>query len=387
MRGLLLILLLMAFGAMEVAPVMVMAQDSGQQQQQQPPHRRTLLEMLFGPREPPPPPVQQYVPPKRKVLPPQLPPAKPAIAKAPGATRIAVFGDSLAVDLGKALDRLYADDPNLAVLQQGVGSSGFARSDYFDWNKVLGEQIGANSFDLAVVMIGINDRQTITVDGKGVKPLTDPWNAAYSARLNGFLGALRAAGKPVVWIGLPPVLPPQLSAATIEITALERLASYGNGADFLDVYDRFLDENGEYAAQGPDLNGQQVLIRKSDGVHFTNAGSDKLAFYLGQAIKLFYHGGGVSIDVTDPLTGTDAAAMLRLPYQGVGQIRLLQVAGAVMSLTGTPARSDDLVDASAQPPAPGFDLKQLVDAPTGRADAFGAGVDPDAAVRAATVGR
>jgi len=178
-----------------------------------------------------------------------------------------------------------------------------------------------------------------------------------------------------------------LSATTSQITTLERLASYANGADFLDIYDHFLDENGNYVDKGPDLNGQQVLMRKSDGIHFTNAGSDKLAFYVSQAIKLFYHGGGVSIDVTDPLAGTDAAAMLRPPYQGVGQIRLLQVAGAVMPLTGTPVRSDNLVDAGTQRATPGFDLKQLIDAPAGRADAFGVGIDPDAAVRAGAVGK
>lgn len=376
MRRLIWLLLIVVLGAIAVAPGPAFAQN------QAPPHRRTLLEMLFGPRTaPPPPPVQQTAPPppRRRAPPARLPPAKPTIAKAPGATRIAVFGDSLAIDLGKGLVRAYADDPDIAILQQGVGSSGLVRQDYFDWSKAIGKEIAANSFDLAVVLIGINDRQNIRTNGQSLKPLTDPWKAVYTDRLGAMLGELRVAGKPVVWVGLPPFRATAYNAAMTQITTLQKLASYGNGADFVDIYNRFLDDNGNYSSYGPDINGQQVLLRRSDGIHFTNAGADKLAFYVTQAITLFYHGGHMSIEVTDPLAGTDADKMLRPPLQGVGQTALLQVAGAVTSLTGIQPRADALVDAALSKPAAGFDAQQMVDAPEGRADAFGAGVVPTAA--------
>lgn len=347
--------------------------------QSQQPQRRTLLEMLFGPRTPPPqavPQPQRQAPVVRRRVPPKLPPAKPGLVKAEAATRIAVFGDSLAGDLGKGLERFYADNPDIAVLQQSVGSSGLVRQDYFNWNEAISKQIKADSFDLAVVMIGLNDRQNLRVDGTSVAPLTDAWNAAYSARLNQLLGELAAANKPVVWVGLPPMQSSSLTSGTSQITMLERLASYGNGVSFVDIYDHFLDANGNYASRGPDINGQQVLIRRSDGIHFTNAGADKLAFYVNKAIKLFYHGGSMSINVVDPLAGTDAGKMLRPPYQGVGQIRLLQVAGEVTSLTGTPPRAQALVEGAGQQSGTGFNLKQLIEAPKGRADAFGAGIDP-----------
>lgn len=386
MRRLLLILMVVGFAFGDIAPGLVMAQsfNAPLEAPQQPAHRRTLLEMLFGPRDNSPDQQQQLqqqqvVPPKRKAQPAaQLPPAKPIVAKADSATRIAIFGDSLAVDVGKAIDRFYADDPNVSVLQQEVGSSGFVRTDFFDWNKAIAQQIKDNSFDVAVMIIGINERQTMNVDGNSYKPLTDEWNKAYSARLNSFLAQLRAANKPVVWIGLPPMAPPQFSSAMSQISSLQRLASFGNGAEFVDIYDKFLDDNGNYVDSGPDVNGQQALMRKSDGIHFASAGADKVAFYASQAIKLFAHGAGAGLAVADPLAGTDAAQMLRPPYQGLGQIRLLQVAGAVMPLTGTQPRADDLVNAASADVSPGFDLKQLLNAPVGRADAFGAGVDPEA---------
>jgi hypothetical protein len=384
MRRAFVLILILLFAGCELAPAMAQGIfGRTQQYQQQPPQRRhrTLLDMLFGPRDdtqtqyqPPP----QQAPAVRKPRAAQLPPAKPTIAKAENATRVAVFGDSMAADIGKALDRFYADDPNVAIIQQAVGSSSFARPDYFDWSKAVAKQIAANSFDVAVVSIGINDRQTISADGESLKSLTDAWDAEYSRRLNVFLDELRAANKPVIWVGLPPMASASFSNAMSQISSLQRLAAFGSGAEFVDIYDRFLDENGNYEQSGPDVNGQQAQMRRSDGIHFATAGADKVAYYVSQSIRLFAHG-GAGLAVTDPLAGSDAAAMLRPPYQGLGQAKLLQLAGAVVSLTATQPRADALVTAGSPEIAAGFDVKQMLEAPVGRADAFGAGVSPEAA--------
>lgn len=352
--------------------------------------RRTLFDLLFG-EEPAPPPVvvqpqrprqtPQSQPVQRKPTPAPAPapPPEPTIEKSPDAIRLAVFGDTLASDLSKALERLYAEDPNLVILNKGVGDSGFVRTDFFDWDAEISEEIAADSFDLAVVMIGINDRQEISQGGQSYASLSEPWNTVYQARITSFLGKLRAARKPVIWMGLPPMSKSEYSAAISQISNIQRLASFSGGAEFLEIYERFLGEDGKFAAYGPDVNGQSARMRKDDGIHFATAGADKLAFYLSQSIRTFYNGGTVSVAVVDPLQGTDAAAMLRPPYQGLGQIRLLEVAGAVIPISRVPARAGDLLTATgAQPPASPFTLDQLMSAPIGRADAFGVGIDPSA---------
>ena len=341
--------------------------------------RRTLFDLLFGDDQPQAPveqPRQQPRQQPRSQPAPRasLPPPKPQIEKAADATRLAVFGDSLAVDLAKALERFYAEDPNLVVIGQGVGSSGFVRADYFDWDKAIGEQIAADSFDLAVVIMGINDRQDIG----SYAALSEPWNAAYQARIADFLGQLRAARKPVIWVGLPPMAKGDYSTAMTQISNIQKLASFSGGAEFLDIYERFLGEDGKYSSYGPDVSGQNALMRKDDGIHFSAAGADKLAFYLSQTIRTFYRGSGVSVAVGDPLLGTDAAAMLRPPYQGLGQIRLLEVAGAVIPLSRAPQRAGELLTAAGAPATPAFTLDELVAAPIGRVDAFGVGIDPTA---------
>ncbi len=361
----------------DVAPAFAQNETMLVAQQQR---RRTLFDLLFGDDQQQAPAEQPRQQPRQQPRKPapapraSLPPPKPQIEKAADATRLAVFGDSLAVDLSKALERFYAEDPNLVVIGQGVGSSGFVRADYFDWDKAIGEQIAADSFDLAVVIMGVNDRQDIG----SYKALTEPWNAAYQARIADFLGQLRAARKPVIWVGLPPMGKGDYSAAMTQISNIQKLASFSGGAEFLDIYERFLGEDGKYSSYGPDVSGQNALMRKDDGIHFSAAGSDKLAFYLSQTIRTFYRGKGVSVAVSDPLLGTDAAAMLRPPYQGIGQVRLLEVAGAVIPLSRAPQRAGELLTASGGPAGPGFTLEQLVAAPIGRVDAFGVGIDPAA---------
>src|SRR5688572_28147338 len=77
--------------------------------------RRSLLDLLFGNDEPEPPRViEAPAAPRAPVA--DAPPPKPKIEKSPTATRLAVFGDSLAIDFAKALDRFYSEDPNLVVV-------------------------------------------------------------------------------------------------------------------------------------------------------------------------------------------------------------------------------------------------------------------------------
>ena len=372
---------LFVFG--EAAPVFAQGGEPVLMAQQQ--RRRTLFDMLFGEEQQVQPPARQQQrqqqprqqAPAASAAPPTPPPAK--VQKSENATRLAVFGDSMAIDLSKALERFYAEDPDLVVLDQGVSSSGFVREDFFDWDQAIAEDIAENSFDLAVVIIGINDRQEINVDRQTLKPLTPQWTEAYQARIASFLNTLRAARKPVIWVGLPPMAKADYSAAISQINTVQRLASFSGGAEFVDIYERFLGEDGRYSSYGPDVSGQNALMRKDDGIHFSSAGADKLAFYLSQSIRNFYRGGSVSIQVADPLAGTDAAAMLRPPYQGLGQTRLLEVAGAIIPINRAPQRASGLLTAGA-PTAPeaAFTLDQLMSAPAGRVDAFGVGIDPAA---------
>jgi len=305
---------------------------------------------------------------------PAQPPATSEVEKSENAKRVAVFGDSLAVDLARALERLYADNPEIVVLEEAVGSSGFVRDDFFDWNAAIEDELIADSFDVAVVAIGINDRQALN----GAEALSDPWRSAYRDRIDAFLGDIGAAGKQVIWLELPPMQQPSYGAAMAQISSIHKAAVNGAGGAWVETYDRYLGEDGNYSANGPDLNGNIVDMRKGDGIHFSAAGADKLAFYIDRAMGSNSTGrvslSGSTSEVADLLAGTDAGQMIRPPYQGLEQMRLLEMASFVQDLGGAAQRANDLIVAGQTTAGTrSFALEDMLDAPAGRVDAFGLG--------------
>ncbi|AVX03248.1 hypothetical protein MXMO3_00715 [Maritalea myrionectae] len=362
--------------AATMAPRPAFAEERIQVAQNNSGERRTLFDILFGrnKKEKPAPQPQRTTP--QRSSPSVVAPAKvKTIEKAPDATRLLVIGDGLSIDLAKGLDRFYAEDPQLKILGAGVGSSGFVRDDYYDWNEAIEERLAEDDFDMVVVAIGTNDRQVIRTDKGVFDPLTEEWRAAYRDRLAQFLSQLKAANKPVVWVGLPPMRSNSYSSAMSQISSIHRLVAFEFGVEFVDIYERFVDEDGNYTAYGPDLNGQNAQMRKGDGIHLTARGNDKLAFFVDKSIKTFYRGGSVTIAVADPLANSDAAQLQRPPFQGLSQVRMLEVAGIVRPLGEKPrADAGGLVVKSAQS-TPAVRLEQLMEAPIGRADAFGVGVD------------
>ena len=58
-----------------------------------------------------------------------------------------------------------------------------------------------------------------------------------------------------------------------------RTAAESAGGEFVDIWDGFVDENGAFVDNGPDMNGQPVRLRGADGINLSKAGKRKIAFY------------------------------------------------------------------------------------------------------------
>src|SRR5262249_18032327 len=57
------------------------------------------------------------------------------------------------------------------------------------------------------------------------------------------------------------------------------------GIIYVDIWDGFVDEDGDFAMQGPDFEGQTRRLRTADGVYFTKAGAVKLASYVDRELR------------------------------------------------------------------------------------------------------
>ena len=114
---------------------------------------------------------------------------------------------------------------------------------------------------------------------------SDKWELAYVRRIDATIAALKSAGVPVIWVGLPSQRGSKASADSAYLNELYRSRAEKAGIVYVDVWDGFVDEAGKFSPQGPDYQGQVRRLRTGDGIHFTKFGARKLALYVEREIE------------------------------------------------------------------------------------------------------
>jgi hypothetical protein len=95
-----------------------------------------------------------------------------------------------------------------------------------------------------------------------------------------------------------------MSADMLAFNDIYRSAAEEVGGEFIDIWDGFIDENGAFAVVGPDMNGQRVRLRGSDGINLTSAGKRKVAFYVERPLnKLLGNAAAPGLASLGPQTG------------------------------------------------------------------------------------
>jgi hypothetical protein len=200
---------------------------------------------------------------------------------------ITVVGDSLAILAAQGLTEAFADRPEVTITNLARDLSGLTRDDYYDWPKAARALLARKpKIDVAVIVVGINDLQPMSVDGHALDTLSDEWRAKYVERIESFVAPFHEAQVPVYWIGLPPMQDEKFNGEVLALNELYRDHAEKAGAAYVDIWDAFVDSNGRYAAFGPDVDGQNAKLRAGpDGIYLTKAGSRKLAHFLEAEIR------------------------------------------------------------------------------------------------------
>ncbi|MFM8748405.1 MAG: DUF459 domain-containing protein [Aestuariivirga sp.] len=193
------------------------------------------------------------------------------------ARRVLVLGDGVGGGLGAGLLRAAATDPGLDVVSRFNEESGLARPEVYDWAATAQKILEGATFDVIVVMLGANDRQTIR-DGELRQPFgSEGWAAAYRKQADRLLDALQASGARVIWVSLPPLKDPDYDAAVRAITALQRERVEARGMTFLDLRPQLSGADGGFAETVQDASGTVVKLRGRDGISFFKAGNNLMA--------------------------------------------------------------------------------------------------------------
>ena len=206
-------------------------------------------------------------------------PEPEAVEKLDNARVILVVGDFLADGLAEGLETAYAEAPGVRIVSSTSGSSGFVRDDYFDWPGEIGAILDEYKPSIVMVMIGANDRQQLLVGGSREKVRSEAWTAEYTRRVADLAKQVRDRGLPLFWVGLPSFKSGSMTADMLAFNDIYRTTAENLGAEFIDIWEGFVDDSGAFSAVGPDMNGQRVRLRGSDGINLTRAGKRKVAFY------------------------------------------------------------------------------------------------------------
>jgi uncharacterized protein len=253
----------------------------------------------------------------------------------PPSQTVVVIGDSMADWLGYGLDEKYADQLETGIERKIQATSGLVRYDAkngaLDWSQAAQDALSNEKPNAIVVMLGLNDRVPLrekapaqpkrsgepaqgenqsasrTSQDKAAAPAeaktpqqaasqqpvpsgpydfhTDQWAALYTKRIDAMIAALKSKGVPVIWVGLPAIRGTKASSDISYLDELYRERAERAGIIYVDIWDGFIDEDGDFAMQGPDFEGQIRRLRTADGVHFTKAGAVKIASYVDRELR------------------------------------------------------------------------------------------------------
>jgi uncharacterized protein len=213
-----------------------------------------------------------------------------AVEKSEDARKVLVVGDFVAGGLGEGLETAYGENADVVIVTRSSGSSGLVRDDYYDWPGTLGGILEAEEPDIVIVMIGANDRQQLVVDGRRQEPRSDPWMEEYEARIRKMVDIVREHEAHLIWAGMIPFRFRSMSSDMIAFNDLYRRVTEEAGGEYVDVWDGFVDEEGNFATNGPDMNGQPAQLRAGDGINITRAGKRKIAFYVEKPLNRLLEG-------------------------------------------------------------------------------------------------
>ena len=198
-----------------------------------------------------------------------------------------VLGDSLGSGLWQGLHQNFrgAVAPAIKVIKKAKANTGIVRSDRFNWMENIEKMATGGGFQIAVLMFGANDRQTIRAKSKRHHFRTPEWEQIYRERIDRMIRALKRKKIAVYWVGLPNVRVPSLREEFAHFNAIFKEKADEHGIHFIETWDVTNDENGEWQSSGKTVQGRKAVLRAKDGTHFTSSGYRRLAQFPEEILR------------------------------------------------------------------------------------------------------
>lgn len=236
-------------------------------------------------------------------------PPEPAGSSGPGGTsflnpfpdndtyRIQVFGESLAEGLLGGLTELLAKEGRLQFVRKHRVLANLIKGDITEEAKSIEAELEREAPHIAIILPNMTQRypwrenfdRRFPPGSEARKDEIDRrrgvWKSEYGQRIDRLMRSFKRKGVAVYWVSLPVMRNGFMNEDAQVINEMLRERAAINGGKFIDIHPGFADEEANFQAWGPDLEGKSRQMRDGDGVHFTGAGYRKLAHFIDKELK------------------------------------------------------------------------------------------------------
>ena len=186
--------------------------------------------------------------------------------------------------IAAGMTRALGSDTAITIQDLSVPSSGFLRSDYYNWPQkleaVFADQKDGERFDAAVIFLGMNDYQDMwTTGGIILTAGSSEWEEVYRKMVKVHLDTALASVPRLYWLGLPVVRSAAYNEKMQYLNAVhDSVAEEYDSKKLVRISLKGLVEQygtGYIGAIKPEGSAWIALIQ-GDGIHYTVEGGEYL---------------------------------------------------------------------------------------------------------------
>ena len=204
--------------------------------------------------------------------------------------RVLIIGDSIGEDLGYSLVNDLAATGAVGAILDAHVDTGLSRPDYFNWPAELNADMARYGPQVVVVMLGGNDAQNFIVNNQVMTVGTAAWVSAYAQRVAQMMTEATSRGAQVIWVGMPSMADPALSADMKLIDNIDRAqATLHAGVIYVSSTAVLCGPGGQYEEYLTTPSGTEIEVRTPDGVHLAPGGSEILARRVMAVMRSWLH--------------------------------------------------------------------------------------------------
>ena len=202
-------------------------------------------------------------------------------------SRLLVTGDSLSTPLDIQIARKLADQgTSVQVTRDPHLATGISNTGLVDWGQLSSSQASEDDPDAVVLFIGANEGYSMPGPNGGQVSCCGPaWEAIFQSRVGQMMdNYLKGGVQRIYWLTVPTQRDPARKpiADAVNQAVRQAAASRGAAVRVIDLIPTFTP--GDAYRDSINIDGNQTIVRESDGIHLNEDGSSVAADLVLQAL-------------------------------------------------------------------------------------------------------